>query len=555
MKKLLLLLLFVFATVLAFSQVSQEGTPFNWQSKSITLSDVPVISTKKLDIDKILAEDEARSQKNMDTGSRIGDRFGVERAVDINFFKAGISKDLGNGDLLWRLGIDCPEATSISFLFSEWELPEGAELTIWNEDRTKYLGIFTHENNKEYGSLAIAPILSDKVYIEYYEPKGVGQAKLRIKTIIHGYLDIFSKPESQKGPFGTSASCNININCGLGNSFQDEKRGVALILDGGFAHCTGSLVNTTRNNGAPFFLTAAHCIINTNPNNYMFIFNHESNGCNGNTGPTNNSVSGARLLRRSPGNGFNRLTKSGDYALLRLSRNVPLSFNPYYNGWNRKESPNDGRIFGIHHPGGDIKKISRDNGPTRITAYAENFQQNGNGTHWRVSWDRGITAAGSSGSPLMRTNGRIIGVLSGGSSFCFAPTQPDWYGAFNQSWPALRRFLSPNNNSIKSIGGFDPNRNNRIAHLGEDGPGMLIYPNPTIADEDLRVEYELSKDTEVTLGIYNLLGALLQESTHQGLSGKNTFWLNPATLPPGTYVLNATTEDTRATQLFIVSKP
>ena len=73
-----------------------------------------------------------------------------------------------------------------------------------------------------------------------------------------------------------------------------EKKAVALIVNGGFAACTGSLINNTANDGTPYFLTANHCL--GNPNTWTYYFNHESSTCSGSTGPTNNSISGGALL-------------------------------------------------------------------------------------------------------------------------------------------------------------------------------------------------------------------------------------------------------------------
>ena len=51
----------------------------------------------------------------------------------------------------------------------------------------------------------------------------------------------------------------------------------------------------------------------------------------------------------------------------------------------------------------------------------------------QVQWDDGITAAGSSGSPLLSTTTkRIIGQLRAGGSFCPDETDlPDTYGKFS----------------------------------------------------------------------------------------------------------------------------
>ena len=87
-----------------------------------------------------------------------------------------------------------------------------------------------------------------------------------------------------------------------GSAWQTEKKAVALITNGGFAVCTGALVNNTAEDGTPYFLTANHCL--GNPNSWVYYFNHESSTCGGNTGPTNQSSWHAagqqRIQRRGP---------------------------------------------------------------------------------------------------------------------------------------------------------------------------------------------------------------------------------------------------------------
>ena len=48
-----------------------------------------------------------------------------------------------------------------------------------------------------------------------------------------------------------------------------------------------------------------------------------------------------------------------DFALLEMSSSIPDSYNPYYVGWSKVNSTPQ-NVFGVHHPGGDIKKITLD---------------------------------------------------------------------------------------------------------------------------------------------------------------------------------------------------
>ncbi len=426
------------------AQIQHNGQPQQWENKSIDQSNIPIIETPYLDLAIIEAED-----KVVDGYKETPYRFGIEKTVDIDLYTTALMTELDKGDKIYQLAIHCPKATSINFLFNEFNIPEGGELSIWNEDRTEFMGVYTHLNNKEYNSFAVGLIHDDKVVIEYYEPYSVaGQAQINIGTIIHGYRSVINKWEEDavdKGPYGTSGSCNKNVNCSDGAPWQNEKRGVALILNGGNAWCTGSLINNTNEDGKEYFLTAAHC--DANESNWVFYFNHETSGCSGSTGPTNQSISGA--VQRASGT-------TSDYHLVELSANVPSSYNPYYNGWDRSNNAVSSAV-GIHHPSGDVKKISFDDDPLQKTNYSSNSTTS-SGTHWRIdSWERNTTTeGGSSGSPLFDQNHRIIGQLHGGGAAC-GNSASDWYGALGNSWNGLKNYLAPGATSTVTLDGYDPN--------------------------------------------------------------------------------------------------
>lgn len=435
-----MLLLALSAGSMLNAQIAHEGEPFQWKIKTISLEDIPGVVTEKLDMAAIEAEDRV-----VDQYKETPYRFGIEHEVSIDVLAEGKFTLLKKGDKLWQYAITCPAATSVNLLFSQWHLPVGGQVTIWNADRTEFLGAYTHENNQEWGSLAVGVIHTDKIVVEYYEQAEVAeQARLEIGTIVHGYRAILNKWEVvEKGPYGNSGNCNMNVNCPDGSTWQNEKRGVALILNGGSAWCTGSLINNTAQDGTPYFLTAAHC--NATESNWVFYFNHESATCTGTTGPTNQSISGATQIASGT---------ASDYHLIQLSSPVPSSYNPYYNGWDRSNSPVSTAV-GIHHPSGDIKKISFDDDPLTKTNYSSNTVTSA-GTHWRIeAWERNTTTeGGSSGSPLFDQNHRIIGQLHGGAAAC-GNTLSDWYGAFGNSWSGLSAYLDPLGTGAMTLNGLN----------------------------------------------------------------------------------------------------
>ncbi|MDD5696174.1 MAG: T9SS type A sorting domain-containing protein, partial [Bacteroidales bacterium] len=117
---------------------------------------------------------------------------------------------------------------------------------------------------------------------------------------------------------------------------------------------------------------------------------------------------------------------------------------------------------GIHHPQGDIKKISTYPEPV----FSSQWSSNGLQSHWRVFWTatangHGVTEAGSSGSPLLNQHGLIVGTLTGGESSCGNTGGADFYGKFSYHWKSngqdaasqLEPWLDPDHEGVQVLGG------------------------------------------------------------------------------------------------------
>jgi hypothetical protein len=138
---------------------------------------------------------------------------------------------------------------------------------------------------------------------------------------------------------------------------------------------------------------------------------------------------------------------------------IPGSFNAFFAGWNNSNTPPTSTVS-IHHPAGDIKKISFDDNPAVAVQEMGSSEPN---SSWQVIWDRNTTTeGGSSGSPLFDQNKRIIGQLWGGGASCTNLSAPDYYGRVHNSWePAgstsanqLKYWLDPTGSGVEFIDGI-----------------------------------------------------------------------------------------------------
>lgn len=453
-KKILLLQI---VCTICIAQISIESSP---KSFNVPLEiDIPAIMLPEFNVKQFLDEDE----NDMKSTNMKPYRFANPISVNFNLDNSGTWTTLDDGSSIWNLKIQSKGAFSLNLIYDIFHIPDGAEFFVYSENKDMILGAFTSLNHKPHGGFSTAPVSGETIILEYNEPAYPSfPGEISIATVSHDYRNVFF---NETRGYGDSGSCNNNVACDVGNEWQDEVRSVAMILtSGGSRLCTGSLINNGSQDLTPYFLTANHCLGGNN--SWIFMFNYESPQCENQNGPTNMTVSGSTLLASS---------STSDVALLLLNENPPENYNVHYAGWDVSgETPSI--PVGIHHPSGDIKKISFD---------YDNASNSGN--FWDVdSWDDGTTEPGSSGSPLFDgTTHRIIGQLYGGVASC-TNFGYDTYGKTSVSWNlGLSDYLDPNNNGLTYIDGID----------------AIDLPDPVLAYSDVDLIFELNDGDTYTSSI------------------------------------------------------
>lgn len=441
-------LIFFFSALIAFqvsfAQQGNGGTGHYFPEAG--WKTIPLITYPTPDVEALRQEDLILDEQGEQPW-----RFGFNHPTHINSVSNGTWIQAKNGDLIWLVRIKCPEALTINLAFNQTEIPYGNELYVYNPDKTFILGKFTEEHLYE-GQLGTELVPGDEVIIEYYVPANNEKGHVQLNNVTHGYR---TAREFHEKAFGSSGNCNLNVNCPQGGPWQLERNGVVMLVSGNSGFCSGSLINNTLNNGKPYVLTANHCF--SNPATWVFRFNWQSAGCNNPASePTFQSLSGGVLRARASASDFCLVEITGGLQ----GGTVPAAFTPYFNGWDNSGNTPTSAV-GIHHPSGDIKKISFENNPLISTTFGGSPAN----SHWGVTgWDEGVTEGGSSGSPLFDQNHRIIGQLHGGASACGAAVLSDEYGKISYSWtPAnsdstnqLKYWLDPNQSSATFVNGYDP---------------------------------------------------------------------------------------------------
>ncbi|MDR1880331.1 MAG: trypsin-like peptidase domain-containing protein [Tannerellaceae bacterium] len=442
------------------AQVSHGGTP------------IPFVQTRYAsgglfeEMPAFDLEEQLRADSLEESGLRSGYRFAYKFMTHYNRSNSGSSLTLPDGTRLWRLGIRSRGASSINILFTEYELPEGAQVFVYNPSQTQVLGAFNRLNNSELGILPVAPVTGDELIVEYHEPAQASfPGRLTVGEVNHGYRTLLRgyEPAGDNPQF----SCMPSPVCyGGEETFDPIERSVVLLMINGSLVCTGVLVNNASNDGKPYLLTASHCLNEnfaiTNPDyekvagSIVCFFNYKSPLCDTVLrGTEEQSVASAS---------YRAVYEKNDLALLELLEKPPVYYQPYYAGWNIDDKGGKPVYTGIHHPGGSTKRISRTDGALVLTTADIRGTPFSRDVHWLVGrWQTGCTAGGSSGSPLFDAENRIVGLLSAGVSTCYRP-ENDYYYALHKAWKnsekeneQLNCWLNPANNAgITQCDGLDP---------------------------------------------------------------------------------------------------
>lgn len=497
----------------ARAQVSHGGSPLPLSALRSS-DDIPFIEMPGFDV-----EEELRLDSLVESDLRSGFKFAYKFMTDIRRGNSGTSFVLPDGTKVWRVGIYSPGALSINVLFSEYELPKGAQLFLYDEDQQHILGAFTHQNNSELEILPVAPVRGDRLIIEYQEPASADfPGRLAIGEVNHAYRSL-SGQEPQEGLASIDGIPALNCYADTSSMVQTLGQSVVLMVIDGTTACTGTLLNNTAQDGKPYLLTASHCLNKSfsleNPDyeeiagSIVCFYNYNSPLCD----PI---LRGTEEL--STASAYSRAVyEFTDMALLELLELPPVYYQPYLAGWNAG-GKGSAPYQCIQHPQYSTKRISISE--NELTAYSlVDVIMFYPLSHWLVDeWSVGYTASGSSGAPLFDKTGKVVGALSGGQSTQSSPRN-DYFYSLQKSWnlrdedEQLECWLSPNG-SDTSCDGMDPYASTpciRLSNVQDSGKkssiemaeenGEPVFGNNSSGNTEYAEAYTITGSTQL-YGIY-----------------------------------------------------
>lgn len=299
------------------------------------------------------------------------------------------------------------------------------------------------------------PVAGDRVVMEIWvaEPPRQGELVMSLGDMGHLWNDPVRPRRFED--IDSSQWCEVDVACWPNwINFLAEAVAKYTFTDGTYLYlCTGTVMND-RDPGSyrPFFLTAAHCVSTGAESQTMTLYwNFWRSSCGGAEPTELFTTSGARLHVTA-----GDISKKGstDHTFLELWESPPGDY--VLSGWDSSDATKTYKkkqVHTIHHPSGDLMMASKG----KVKAF-KSLKGRPDGSfsvsnkkpwsHLQVRWNRGVTEGGSSGSGLWAgtnaDNSRLIGVLTGGASYCSTPKAPDVYGRFDEfynTYEVVRQLL------------------------------------------------------------------------------------------------------------------
>lgn len=399
---------------------------------------------KSIRLETLPAADKAQLKHNNSSRQEKATQVGIGRVVPPASAAAVKSAALGwqtltTGGQAAAFTVTSPGAVAMRIGLKVTRLPAGAEFRFAGSGNlAEVLGPVSAERSMRNPVYWSPVVQGETVTVEVYLPPGTsaGDADFSVSAVSHLVTSPVQPDSASLMEQSTSTSCNLEQDavCYYGTAaIQNTANSVARMefteSDGNGYLCTGTLLNSLVQN-TPYFWTANHCISDaTTANTLNTFWFYQSSVCNGSI-PNLGYVTlydGASLLYHD---------STYDGSLLLLNDATPSGAT--YSGWNATAIPLNAGMIDLHHPMGDFKKISLGN-------YVGLNTWNGVGSYSQVTWTKGITEGGSSGSGLFVLNSagqyELRGGLRGGTVNCTSPYGYDLYSRLDLAYPSIKQWI------------------------------------------------------------------------------------------------------------------
>ena len=364
-----------------------------------------------------------------------------------------------------QMSVTSPDAAALRVSFALSGVPAGVQMVFFgSDDPARLVGPVRVGDIADRTAAWWSPVTAGATQtVEFFSPGTANPASLgfRALEVSHLFAGPSSRFEKTASDIGSAGSCNVDLPCSSLDSdpaFVNAANAVAQMVfnDSQFTYlCTGTLLNDTDpSTQAPWFYSANHCFENDSPpyktpaqmqtlaNTLNTLWFFQSSSCN--SGAVSSAYrqlfGGATYIYNNP---------ASDVLFLELNQAPPAG--AYFAGWDPNTLSAGTAVVDVHHPQGDLKKVSKGTvlGFTTPTAppASSGFNQ-----YVGIQWNSGTTEEGSSGSPILtvgqfsgQSQYLVRGGLWGGAASCSNRLGEDVFSRFDLAYSALAQYLAPAN--------------------------------------------------------------------------------------------------------------
>jgi hypothetical protein len=407
----------------------------------------------------------------------------------------GMVRATGDGGFVWTAAAESLRAVALRVHFSNFSLPEGAALYVYNSDDEAfgpYTGLGPNNDGDFWSNTVSGPI----AYIQLrfngkptaadlqnsgFSIKGI--AHLTPKFLLPFFKDNAGTPEVLSG---ANAFCSFNepcvedASCHNNSAVSVAKDAVAHMqwISGAWIYiCSGGLVaDKDTSTQIPYFITANHCLSrNKDAGSLECFFQFATSNCGG------ACYDPVGVTPRTLGSSVVSTGRNADYTLLELAEPAPAG--SAFLGWNSTPVAfsNGTDLYRISHPSGAPQAFSHH----RVDTSAGTCSGWPRGDRIYSRDIVGATEGGSSGSPVVNSSGQLVGQLSGAcgtnvNETCDSESNATVDGAFAAYYAEVAQWLDNGGGS----GGSEMHIDSITLSTKKKGPKTDLTAVVTILDEN-----------------------------------------------------------------------
>jgi hypothetical protein len=146
----------------AFAQISEGGIPPSFQFQTTLRSRT---STVQVPVAFNVSELKKADERKATQGTPL---LAVATLIEVGYnpVNSGSWTTLPDGTRLWQLNLQAKNAIALVVYYSDFYIPEGGKLYIYNATKTQILGAYTQMTNQAGGRFATGFIVGDELTLE-----------------------------------------------------------------------------------------------------------------------------------------------------------------------------------------------------------------------------------------------------------------------------------------------------------------------------------------------------------------------------------------------------